>query len=142
MKHRLLRLLLFLAAFGWGVSAIGVILPWPAAVTGLHGLGAGPIPADPMLDYWLRMAAGAFTGIGIFFLLLALWPGQFANVIGISAVLMFLEGVVLLVHGLRLGLPPFPFYGDTAFCLLLGAGIWMLRGAAKEMPNARQEPTL
>ena len=105
---------------------MGVVLPWHTAIIALNGLGAGEIPHDPMLDYWLRMAAGAFTGVGIFFLVLGLWPHKFSNVIGISAALMFLEGIVLLVHGLRLGLRPFPFYADSGFCLLVGAGIWVL----------------
>jgi hypothetical protein len=115
-----------------------VVLPWPAAVNALQGLGAGPIPADPMLDYWLRMAAGAFTGVGIFFLILAVWPTRFANVIGIAAGLMFVEGLVLLVHGLRLGLRPLPFCADTASCLLVGAGIWILR---KESANQQVRGT-
>ena len=80
-----------------------------------------------MVDYWMRMAAGAFTGIGIFVFFVALWPHKFRNVIGLIGALSVLEGLILLVHGLRLGLPPFPFYGDTAFCLLIGAGIWILR---------------
>jgi hypothetical protein len=101
------------------------------AVMALQGLGAGEIPADPMLDYWLRMAAGAFTGVGIFFLALAIWPARFANVIGLAGILMFGEGLVLLVHGLRLGVGPVPFYADTAFCLVAGAGIWVLRKAAR-----------
>ena len=131
MKHRLLQMLLFASAFAWGVSAIAVFLPWPIAVTALKGLGAGPLPNDPMLDYWLRMAAGAFAGIGIYFLVLAFQPARLSSIIGLSGALMFLEGFVLLVHGLRLGLPPIPFYADTAFCLLVGGGIWWLRNSAQ-----------
>ncbi len=127
MKYRLLRLFLFVSAFVWGISIVAVVLPWSFAVTGLNGLGAGPIPEDPILDYWLRMATGAFTGIGIFFLAVAIWPSRFRNVIGFIGLLQMFEGIVLLVHGLRLSLHPFPFYSDTAFCLLIGAGIWILR---------------
>ena len=132
MKYRLLRFLLFASAFAWGVSAVGVVLSWPAALIALQGLGVGEIPYDPMLDYWLRMAAGAFTGVGIFFFIVGLWPSKFSNVIGILAVLMFLEGIVILVHGFRLGLSPFPFYSDAGFCLLVGAGIWILKDEAKK----------
>ena len=127
MKRRLLRLFLFVTVFGWAISIFGVVLPWSTAITGLQCLGAGEIPHDPMVDYWMRMAAGAFTGIGIFVLFVALWPKKFRNVIGLIGCLSVLEGLVLLVHGLRLGLPPFPFYGDAAFCLLIGAGIWILK---------------
>jgi len=135
MKYRLLRLLLFVAAFAWAVSAAAVVLPWPAAVVALNGLGAGSIPNDPMLDYWLRMAAGAFTGVGVFFFIVGLWPSRFKNVIGLIAALMFFEGIVLLIHGLRLGLNPFPFYADTMCCLLVGGGIFLLRNAEREIPT-------
>ena len=129
-KLRILRILLLASAFAWGISVFGVVLPWEEAVLALRGLGASSvIPDDPMLDYWLRMAAGAFTGVGLFFLILAIWPKRFAPAIGPAAALMFLEGLVLLVHGLRLHLPLFPFAADTAFCIVAGAGLWLLRGA-------------
>jgi len=45
--------------------------------------------------------------------------------------LMLLEGVILLAHGLRLGLGPFPFYGDVSACLILGTGILILSRAVR-----------
>jgi len=128
MKYRVLRVLLFFSALIWGISVFGLVLPWGKAVEVLSGFGAGAIPHDPMLEYWLRMTAGAFTGVGIFFLVLALNPGKYANVIPLAAGLMFGEGLVLLVCGIRLGLHPFPFYADTAACLGAGAGIMALAG--------------
>lgn len=126
MNERLLRLLLFVAAFAWGVSIIGVFLPWDLAVTALRGLGAGPIPDDPMLHYWLRMTSGAFFGVGVFFLVLAIQPRIFAPAIPLAGGLMVLEGLVLAASGAMLHLRPFPFWADTAFCLLVGAGIVVL----------------
>src|SRR5690348_8887032 len=116
MRLRLLRLLLGAAAFVWGVSICGVFMSWSAASQALQGLGAQPIHYDPMLDYWLRMAAGAFGLVGLWYLVLTIWPGKFQVAIPWFGVLMLIEGVILLVHGLRLSLPPFPFYGDTAAC--------------------------
>ena len=82
-----------------------------------------------MLDYWLRMAAGAFTLVGCWYLVLAIWPNKYWNAIPWFGWLMVIEGVILLVHGLRLSLPTFPFYADTAACLLGGLGIlWLSRG--------------
>jgi len=131
MHLRLLRLLLGFAAFAWGVSVFGVFLSWPAAENALQGLGARPIAYDPMLDYWLRMAAGAFALIGGWYLVLMIWPRKFHAAIPWFGALMVAEGVVLLVHGVRLGLPPFPFYGDTAACFIGGGGIWYLARDAK-----------
>jgi hypothetical protein len=129
-RFRLLRLVLFFCAFVWGVSAFGVFLNWEPAAAALQGLGAKPIAYDPMLDYWLRMAAGGFALVGTGYLLLALFPRKFATMLPWFGWLMLGEGLVLLVHGLRLGLGAFPFYGDVSACLAGGAGILLLRRSA------------
>ncbi|MBE0545593.1 MAG: hypothetical protein IH623_30045 [Verrucomicrobia bacterium] len=104
---------------------------WQTAVEALQGFGAMPVGYDPMLDYWLRMAAGAFAMIGCWFLVMAAWPNRFAAAIPWFGGLMVVEGLILLVHGIRLSLPPFPFYADTSACLLLGSGILFLYQRAK-----------
>lgn len=131
MQIRLLRLFLGFAACAWGVSAVGVFASWPAAERALEGLGAHPIAYDRMLDYWLRMAAGAFTLIGAWYLMLMIWPRKFYAAIPWFGGLMLVEGLILLVHGLRLSLPPFPFYGDVTACLIGGGGIVWLSPHAK-----------
>lgn len=93
---------------------------------------ANPIAYDPMLDYWLRMASGAFGLVGIWYLVLMLWPRRFSAAIPWFGALMIAEGLILLVHGVRLNLPPLPFYGDTAACFLGGGGILLLAKAANE----------
>ncbi len=131
MRLRLLRLLLGFAAFAWGISVVGVFLSWSAAVNALQGLGAQPIAYDRTLDDWLRMASGAFALVGCWYLVLMLWPHRFAAAIPWFGALMLFEGCILLFHGMRLSLPPFPFYGDTIACFLGGGGILWLSGAAK-----------
>lgn len=125
---RPLRFFLLFSAFVWGVSLFGVVLPWSAAVEALQGLGAKTVPTDPMLDYWLRMASGAFTLVGGLFLLLALQPQRYAVIIPWFGWLMLAEGCILLVHGVRLHLPPLPFYADTSACFLGGSGILFCAG--------------
>ena len=83
-------------------------------------MGAKPIAYDPMLDYWLRMTRGAFTLVGIWYQVLALWPRKFSVAIPWFGWLMIVEGVILLTSGLRLGVGPFPFYGDVAACFIGG----------------------
>ncbi|HVU28008.1 MAG TPA: hypothetical protein VHG71_09770 [Verrucomicrobiae bacterium] len=131
MQLRLLRLLLLFSAFAWGVSVVGVFVSWSRAEQFLEGLGAKPIAYDPMLDYWLRMAAGAFSLVGVWFLVLAIWPKKFVVAIPFFGALMLVEGLILLVHGLRLSLPPFPFYGDVSACLIAGTGILFLSRSAQ-----------
>ena len=131
MNLRLLRVFLGFAAFAWGVSVFGVFLSWSTAAQALEGLGAQPIAYDRMLDYWLRMAAGAFTLVGCWYLVLMIWPQKFHVAIPWFGGLMLAEGVILLVHGVRLSLPPLPFYADTAACLLGGGGILSFSRYAK-----------
>jgi hypothetical protein len=130
MNLRLLRFFLVFSALGWGVCVLGVFLSWSNTIELLHGLG-GPIVAyDRMLDYWLRMTAAAFTLIGMLYLLLALQPSKYRAVIPWFGWVMVIEGAVLLQHGIRLALPPFPFYGDVAASFIGGGGIlWFARRA-------------
>ena len=131
MKFKLLRLFLGFSALAWGVSFYGVFASWNAAEHALQGLGAKPISYDPMLDYWLRMAAGAFGLVGVWYLVLTIWPRKFHVAIPWFGALMVAEGLILLVTGVRLHLPPFPFYGDTAACFVGGGGILLLAKAAR-----------
>ena len=139
MHLRLLRMFLGFAALAWGASVVGIFVHWSTADEALQGLGAKPIPYDPMLDYWLRMAAGAFALIGVWYFIMMLQPQKYYAAIPWFGGLMLVEGIILLVHGLRLSLPPFPFYGDTAACLLDGVGIMSLaKHARTKQPPANR----
>jgi len=134
LRLRLLRVVLIFCAFVWGISAVGVFAKWETAVTALQGLGAKEIPNDPMLDYWLRMAAGAFALVGTGYLLLAIHPAKYAVMLPWFGWIMILEGFILLFHGLRLGLGPFPFAGDVSASLVGGIGILVLGKSATALP--------
>jgi FtsH-binding integral membrane protein len=134
MQMRLLRLFLGFSALAWGVSAVGVFVSWQEADSLLEGLGAKPIAYDPMLDYWLRMAAGAFALVGVWYLILTIRPRKFLAAIPWFGALMLVEGLILLVHGLRLSLPPFPFCGDVSACFIAGGGILLCSRNLPEKP--------
>jgi hypothetical protein len=84
-----------------------------------------------MLDYWLRMAAGAFTLVGTGYLLLALFPRKYSVMLPWFGWIMVVEGFILLIHGWRLELAPFPFWGDVSASFLGGGGILMLQKSAR-----------
>ena len=130
-RLNILRLLLLGAGLGWGLTVVGVFLPWDFAVDHLEKFGgSGPIPDDPMLNYWLRMAAGAFGIVGVFFLIAARNPGRYANILPLLGYLSLFEGGVLLVYGLMLKLTWFPFVVDLAIAFIPGVGILLCKGAA------------
>lgn len=123
MKLRLLRIFLGLAAITWGAAIPGVFLSWDSAVSAMEGLGAQPLKYDPMLDYWLRMATGAFGVIACVYLLPMFKPHRYWHLIPWLGGLALGQGMILLFHGLRLGLRPWPFIGDVSACFLSGIGI-------------------
>jgi hypothetical protein len=130
MKERrspllILRIFLLCAGFGWFISIVGIFMPWSFIAEQLEGLGAQNLPADPMLNYWLRMTAGAFTGIGLFFFLLAAKPRKYATMIPVAAGFLIFEGLILLLACFVLHLPLLPSIFDSGFCLLIGVGIFL-----------------
>ena len=128
-KFNLLRLLLLGAGLGWGLTIVGAFLPWDWATEHLEKFGgSGEIPNDVMLNYWMRMASGAFGIVGAFFLLAAWKPFFYKNIIPVLACGSLLEGAILLFYGLKFELPLFPFGPDVAIALIPGIGILLLRG--------------
>jgi len=139
MYSRLLKLILTVATFGWGISILGALLPWSTATAGLSGLGAGPIPYDPMLEYWMRMVGGGFTMIGAIFAAVLIRPAKYGVLVPLLAWLSIAEGVILLANGLRLGLGPFPLAGDVSFCIGIGLGLLVVYPRATE-ENTTETP--
>ncbi len=132
MYSKLLKLILLTASLGWGISIFFVLLPWSVTTAVLNGLGAGTIPSDPMLNYWMRMAGGGFTMIGAIFAAILFNPRKYAVLLPLMACLSIAEGIILLVSGLSLGLSPLPFWGDSSFCLAVGIGILLVYPRAKK----------
>ena len=64
-------------------------------------------------------------------MVLMIWSRKFHAAIPWFGGLMVVEGIILLVHGLRLSLPPFPFYADTLACFLGGGAILHLSRHAR-----------
>jgi len=127
-KINILRFTLLVTGLGWGLTVLGVFLPWEFATEHLEVFGgSGPIPNDPMLNYWLRMAAGAFGIVGYFFLISAWKPEQYKNIIPLLGWLSLFEGFILLYYGLLLDLDFFPFVLDVSIGLIPGVIILVLK---------------
>ncbi len=93
------------AGLGWGLTIVGAFLPWEWATDHLERFGgSGEIPNDVMLNYWMRMASGAFGFVGVFFLLAAWKPYQYKNIVPVLAYGSLAEGAILYIlwHKVRL----------------------------------------
>ena len=117
------RIFLLAGAIGWGVSILGVLLPWNVMDIVLQNMGAASPITDVQVQYWFRMATGAWSIIGFLYLIVLMKPQKYNNLIPLLAWGTVFEGIVLLIHGLYLNLPLFPFAGDVGFCLIVGGGL-------------------
>ena len=117
------RIFLLAGAIGWGISIFGVLLPWSVMDIVLQNMGAASPVTDVQVQYWFRMATGAWSIIGFLYLIVLLKPQKYNNLISLLARGTVFEGIVLLIHGLYLNLPLFPFAGDVGFCLIVGGGL-------------------
>lgn len=119
---KVLKCVLIASAFGWGISAAGIFASWDFVVDQLNGLG-GDVPNDPMLNYWFRMTAVAFTFIGCHFLYLSIKPETKIVQLKIAAFFKLVLGVVLLFYWAKLKLFIIPCGVDALFCLAAGGSI-------------------
>ena len=126
------RIFLLAGAIGWGISVFGVLLPWSVMDIVLQNMGASAPITNVQVQYWFRMATGAWSIIGFLYLMVLLKPQKYNNLIPLLAWGTVFEGVVLLIHGLYLNLPLFPFYGDVGFCLIVGGGLLLSNNAKKQ----------
>ena len=117
------RIFLLAGAIGWGISILGVLLPWNVMDIVLQNMGAASPITDVQVQYWFRMATTAWSIIGFLYLIVLLKPQKYNNLIPLLAWGTVFEGIVLLIHGLYLNLPLFPFAGDVGFCLIVGGGL-------------------
>ena len=117
------RIFLLAGAIGWGVSILGVLLPWSVMDIVLQNMGTTAPITDLQVQYWFRMATGAWSIIGFLYLIVLLKPQKYNNLIPLLARGTVFEGIVLLIHGLYLNLPLFPFAGDVGFCRIVGGGL-------------------
>ena len=126
------RIFLLAGAIGWGVSILGVLLPWSVMDIVLQNMGAASPITDLQVQYWFRMATGAWSIIGFLYLMVLLKPQKYNNLIPLLGWGTLFEGIVLLIHGLYLNLPLFPFAGDVGFCLIVGGGLLLSNNAKKQ----------
>ena len=62
------RIFLLAGVIGWGISLLGVLLPWSVMDIVLQNMGAKAPVSDLQIQYWFRMATGAWSIIGFFYL--------------------------------------------------------------------------
>jgi hypothetical protein len=117
------RLFCCAAALGWSIASLGLFVDSATAFDWLGRLAGQPIIPQPMLDYWLRMTAAAFTLIGFLFAWVAFDRVRMAPLAMVLALFQILCGGVLAWWAWSLGIPAARCAADILFCVVTGGGI-------------------
>ncbi len=125
MSMKLLRTSLILVSLTGLFALFVLVMPWTNAVTVYRGFGIelpGKIDSA-YLEYLTYLAAAMSVVIGVLYLLAGIRPKKFAVIIPFLGWSLLFFGVVTLYHGLRLNLPPWPFYPDPIISFVFGVVI-------------------
>ncbi|OGV56069.1 MAG: hypothetical protein A2017_15150 [Lentisphaerae bacterium GWF2_44_16] len=132
VRIRILRLLLLFSAFGWGITFVGLVLPWELIINILTGLQLIGITEVAISSYWFKMTAGTYSFIGLIFLLLALNPQKYETLITVAGLFMLAEALISLTSGIFFKLPFSSFCFDFIFCSFAGLGITILNNISRK----------
>jgi len=123
-----LRAMLILVALTGLHCVVFLFMPWERTIAVVKWLKIEGVPDrySPITEYWMLMMAALCVVIGYLYLVAALNPQKYRNILPILGWALVFIGITAGYHGFRLGLPPWPFYGDLVICAVCGPGIvWL-----------------
>jgi len=119
-RYRKLRIVLYVAAAGCGLSVFGIVLPWNWLSGWTAAWGLGGIPPGPLAVYAIRTVSATFVFIGLFFLLIARDPVTYAPFLNLATAALLVIGLVCLIVGPSAGMRPPWYLVDFVFCWVTG----------------------
>jgi len=130
IQTALLRTMLILVSLTGLHCVVFLFMPWEWTIAVVKRLEIKGVPEEcsPIIEYWMLMMAALCVVIGYFYLVAALNPQKYRNILPILGWALVFIGLTAGCHGIRLGLPSWPFYGDLVICAVCGPGIvWLSR---------------
>ncbi len=129
---RALKICLWITGVGWLLSVFGMFLPISTLESIVKAFGGEAIPSLPQCTYAIRVVSATCVGIGIFFIILALNPMAYGLMVPFAGLSTAILGVICLITGIIVSMPPLWFLGDSLFCLILGILILVFWRSAKQ----------
>ena len=126
-----LKVALWVAAFGCLTAVPFIVLPWSAIESIVFWFGMEPLPNIPVVIYFFKVVLGVFGLIGIYFIILARNPLGYGPMLNLGAYGLVLFGLLALILGFTIGIPPIVYIGDVLFGLILGIVILILSSKLK-----------
>ena len=134
MYKRALRVVLFLVSLTGLFAIMFPFLPWKDFITICSWFGITDLPAEPSTpytEYLFYTMFGASALFGYLYLIAAINPDKYSNIIPILGYALIFIGFIVLYHGIRLKLPPWPYFADPFICFVFGPSIVYLSKKCK-----------
>lgn len=132
-----LKFVLWVPAIGCLSAVPFIFLPWSVIESIGSWFGIESLPSMPIAVYFFKVTFGVFGLIGVFFVILARSPLESRPMLSLGAFGLILFGLLALVAGLYLGLPPIVFLGDGLSGLVLGIAILFLSSKLKQLSKSQ-----
>ncbi len=135
MANRKLKVVLWIAGIGCGLSILGLLLPWSRLSAWMTVWGLEELPTGTIIAYAVRAGSATFALIGAFFLLVARDPVKYRPFLNLAIAGLIFVGLVCLVSGVAVGMQPPWYLTDVAFCWILGVLLLVWREPAQVGPE-------
>lgn len=116
VRKRLIRIMSCIIGLGFLISLYFTFTSWETGYSYLCDMGAKPVAYQPIFKYWLNMASASFGCVGVLYLMIALDPQKYIQIIPWASLQLLFVGVILIITGFRVGLQTEFFLGDVAYC--------------------------
>jgi len=113
----------------------GIFLPISTLESFTKFFGIASLAGPPLATYAIRVVSATYTGIGVFFIILALNPLKYGVLVLFSGIGSVLLGMVCGITGSAVGMPAKWFLCDSLSCTVLGVLILVFWQRAKAYPN-------
>ena len=130
-----LKIALWITAIGCLTAVPFIFLPWSVMECIGSWYGMDPLPNAPIIIYSCKVVLGVFGLIGVFFAMLALDPFKYGAMLKLGTYGLILFGILALICGLSIGLPPVVYLGDSLSGLILGFAILFFSSQSKQVPT-------
>ncbi len=131
-----LKIALWVTAIGCLTAVPLIFLPWTAVESISLWFGIESLPDAPIAVYFFKVVFGVFGLIGGFFIILARNPLKYGPMLNLGTFGLILFGLLTLIIGFSLGLPPIVYLGDGLSGLVLGISILFFSSKLKQALKA------
>ena len=127
-----LKIALWIIGIGCLTAVLFLFLPWAVVESMGSWSGVELLPDTPIVIYFYKVIFGVFGLIGVFFIILARNPFKYGSMLNLGAFGLILFGLLALILGFMIGIPPIVYLGDSLTGLVFGVAILIFSAKCKQ----------